>query len=275
MGNSQDHAGIRIAVQAGLSVLFVLTRAALLLPWLLISLPDKVSQLVLQCVLTAALWLLVVMPETGLRCRAFMRLNGDKKGRFSWLQALRVGLKRTLRAAWILLPTAAVALFLYYYIAVGDFTLMSVMRNIGTFVSGQQDGYDVGLGAVIALLAVCLIVLLFAWYRHTPNDYLGTLKPFLKAPYDRLALRNALLAAAAYVLWAVILYLNLSSQLSAYSGLMAKAFHVRPELAALLKQRVFRVEMSLVLILVYCPLWCVRKRGAAKAAARLGGSREA
>ena len=165
MGNSQDHAGIRIAVQAGLSVLFVLTRAALLLPWLLISLPDKVSQLVLQCVLTAALWLLVVMPETGLRCRAFMRLNGDRKGRFSWLLALRVGLKRTLRAAWILLPTAAVALFLYYYIAVGDFTLMSVMRNIGTFVSGQQDGYDVGLGAVIALLAVCLIVLLFAWYR--------------------------------------------------------------------------------------------------------------
>ena len=42
---------------------------------------------------------------------------------------------------------------------------------------------------------------------HTPSDYLGGAGPLRKVPFDRLTVRKFLLAAVAYVLWALILFL--------------------------------------------------------------------
>ena len=56
--------GKTLAARAGLSLLFVLTRGLLALPWMLITVPrnDGLTT-VLRCAATLAVWLLIVLPD--------------------------------------------------------------------------------------------------------------------------------------------------------------------------------------------------------------------
>ena len=265
--------GRKLAVWAGLSLLFVLTRALLALPWLLIEIPrnDDLTT-VIRCAATLLIWVFIVLPEHRFHCWVIMRLNGDDGGQYSYLGAIRLGLYRFVRVSYAAVPAIALALLLYYTMT-SNFGALKILKEIGSvgsiFGAQRRYGYDVGLGILLGALMIFLIVLIVRWFRHTPNDYLGTVRPFRKAPFDRLALRNGLLAAAAYVLWLVILVLFLKARVSEANGLMSKMTKAGTALKSMMTQREFQLEMGLVLLFVYCPLWCVRKYGAAKAAARM------
>ena len=265
--------GKKLGIWAGLSLLFVLTRGLLALPWLLISIPKRFGlTLALQCGITLAVWLLAVNPERRFHCRAAMLLAGEAQAPFSYREALRLGLSHFLRASWAAVPAAGLALLMDYVLnSSSNLASMRMLQDIGSVASlfgVQRPTYDVGLGVLLAANVLFLVLLLILWYRATPNDYLGVVRPHRRAPFDRLALRNFLLAAVAYILWGIVLYVNLSRQLSVRSGLMAKALHIQAALREIMHRREALLELWLVL-LVYCPLWCVRKYGAAKAAARL------
>ena len=178
-------------------------------------------------------------------------------------------LYRVGRVWYAAVPAAAVAVLLYYILN-SNIGALRILKDVGSiFGSQRRYGYDLGLALLLGVLAAFVVLLLFRWYRHTPNDYLGTVRPFRKAPYNGAALGSALMAAAAYILWGLILYLHVNAELSALSGLMSKMTKLPGILQKVFGHREFRVEMGLVLLLVYCPLWCVRKRLAVKAAARL------
>ena len=264
--------GKNLAAWAGLSLLFVVTRALLVLPWMLITVPrnDGLTT-VLRCAATLLIWVFAVLPEHRFHCWAIMRLNGDDGSKYSYFQAILYGLRRFLHVSYAAVPAVALAL-LFYYTMTSNLGSLKILKNIGnvlTVFGIKTHGYDAGLGIIIGGLIVFLIVLAVRWYRHTPSDYLGGAGPLRKAPFDRLTVRNFLLAAVAYVLWAVILILFMKSSVSGVSGLMRKASKAVEAMHGMLTRREFRLEMGLVLVLVYCPLWCVRKYGAAKAAARM------
>ena len=270
MQKQESKPGKRMAVWAGLSVLYVLTRGMLVLPWVFLDIPKNDGlTLALRCAVTLLIWLFIVLPEHGFHCWAIMHMNGDDSTPYSYWKALRIGLYRVLRVSYAAVP--AVALFiLLYYTMTSNIGSLRILKDIGSIFGTQRRyGYDVGLGVVLGALAVSLVVLLIFWYRHTPNDYLRCIRPFRLVRFDSLTVRNFLLAAVAYILWSVILYLFLSAHLSEYSGLMAKATKFPKVLRMVFEQREFRVDMGLVLVFVYCPLWCVRKYGAAKAAVRM------
>ena len=262
--------GKKLAVWAGLSVLYVLTRGMLVLPWVFLNIPknDDLTT-VLRCAVTLLIWMFVVLPEHGFHCWTFMRMNGDDDTPYSYWKALKIGLYRALRVSYAAVPVVALSLLLYYTMT-SNIGSLRILKDIGSIFGAQRRyGYDVGLAIILVVLLVSLIVLAVFWYRHTPNDYLRTVRPFRLVRFDGLTVRNFVLAAAAYVLWTVILYLFLFAQLSEYSGLMAKMTKLPRALRTVLSQREFLLEMGLVLILVYCPLWCVRKHGAAKSAAKM------
>ena len=265
--------GKNLASWAGLSLLFVVTRGLLALPWMLIAIPrNNDLTTVLRCAATLVIWALIVLPEHRFHCWAIMRMNGDESGRYGYWQAIMLGLDRTLYIIWAVVPAIALALLLYYTMTsnIGSLKILKSIGSIGNVFTGQtRPNYDLGLAIIIAGLLVYLVLVLVYWYRHTPCDYLGRLKSMYTAPYDGLALRNFLLAAAAYVLWALILLLFLRAKVSGAKGLMQKASKAVSALQEMATHREFRLEMGLVLLLVYCPLWCVRKQGAAKAAANL------
>lgn len=273
MQKQNSFSGQKLAVWAGLSLLFILTRALLALPWLLIDIPRSNDlTTVVRCAATLLIWVFIVLPEHRFHCWTIMRLNGDDGGKYTYFGAIRLGLYRFLKVIYAAVPAIALALLLYYTMT-SNFGALKILKDIGSvgsiFGAQRRYGYDVGLGILLGALLICLVILIIRWFRYTPNDYLGTLKPFRKAAFDRLALRNFLLAAVAYVLWMLILMLFLKAQVSGASGLMSKVTKAGTALTTMMEQREFRLEMVLVLILVYCPLWCVRKYGAAKAAARM------
>ncbi len=264
--------GKNLASWAGLSLLFVVTRGLLALPWMLIAIPrNNDLTTVLRCAATLVIWALIVLPEHRFHCWAIMRMNGEDTGRYSYWRAIRHGLVRFLHVSWAAVPAIALALLLYYTLtsSIGALRILKDIGSITNLVGIKTHGYDAGLGIIMAALAIFLAVLIVRWYVHTPCDYLDRLKPMYKASFDGLTLRNFLLAAAAYVLWALILVLFLRAKVSGAKGLMQKASKAVSALQEMATHREFRLEMGLVLLLVYCPLWCVRKQGAAKAAANL------
>ena len=268
MPEQKTGAAVSLFRWAGLSLLFVLTRALLAIPWLLDELSrDHDLDLFLRCAATLLIWLLAVAPEHAFRCGCIARAEGLKARPF--MQSLRVTLYRVGRVWYAAVPAAAVAVLLYYILN-SNIGALRILKDVGSiFGSQRRYGYDLGLALLLGVLAAFVVLLLFRWYRHTPNDYLGTVRPFRKAPYNGAALGSALMAAAAYILWGLILYLHVNAELSALSGLMSKMTKLPGILQKVFGHREFRVEMGLVLLLVYCPLWCVRKRLAVKAAARL------
>ncbi len=267
--------GKRLCAWAGLSVLFVVLRCLLALPWLYLEAGrNKALTTLLRCAVTLAVWLFAVLPSHRFFGWAAMRLHGEKdSGSFSYSGALKLELRRFLHVSGAAVPAAALLLLLYHTLLGSDFKVLAVLRDIGTvgalFGMPNRPGYDVGFGIVLTAFLVFLLILAVLWFRGTPNDYLGSVQPFRRARWDGRVLSSFLMALAAYVLWAVILYLHLAPMISRVSGLMAKAARSVNSLSEVFSQREFAVEMLLVLILVYCPLWCVRKYSAAKAAARM------
>ncbi len=260
----------KLAVWVSLCLLFVLTRGLIAAPWLWLRVPRNSSlTLVLRCVCSFAAWLLAAMPEHGYHCWRVMRLNGDETGKYSYFRALKVGLYRVLRVSEAAVPAAGLVVLLYY-IMNSSFGVLRILKDIGSnFGAQRRYGYDVGLGVILAALVISLIALAILWYRGTPNDYLRTVRPFRKARFDRLTLKNFCLAAVAYLLWGAIAYAFFSARMEQVNGLLSRVTKLPRVIRDVLRQREFLTYMGLVLALVYCPLWCVRKRGAAKAAAQM------
>ena len=266
--------GKRLCAWAGLSALFVALRCLLVLPWVYLEAGrNKELTTLLRCAVTLVLWLFMVLPAHRFCGWAAMRLRGEDGGSFSYPGELRLGLHRFLRVSGAAVPSAALGLLLYYTLAGSNLKTLAVLRDIGSVgtLLGMPErlGYDMGFGIVLVSLMIFLVVLAVLWFRGTPNDYLGTLRPFRRARFDRRAFVSFLLAAIAYVLWAVILYLHMAPIVSGVNGLMRKATRAVNSFDEIFAQRAFAVEMLLVLILVYCPLWCLRKNSAARAAAEM------
>ena len=261
----------RLLEWAGLCALFVLTRAMLVLPWLLIQIPRRETlAMVWRTAASLLVWAAVVLPEHGFHCWYVMRMHGDDKAPYSYLKALKVGLYRTLRVCYAIVPALVMTLLLYYIMYSENFGSMKIFKVFGSVFGSQRSyGYDTGAVFMVALLLVFWALTAFLWYLHTPNDYLRTVRPLRKFRFDGRPAVSFLMAVAAYALWGVILYRGLHHQMQDYDKFFEKVIHISKAVKDMLKQRSFRLEMALVLVLVYCPLWCLRKNSAARAAAAL------
>ena len=260
----------RLLRWAGLCALYLLTRAMVFLPWVWNGFPRNAElTLAVRCLAALLILVLAVLPEHGFHCWYVMRMNGDDSAPYSYARAIRVGLCRLTRVSWAFLPAAAVPV-LIGYIMDNSFKMLGVFRDIGDIFAGsRQYNYDVGLSVLLVAGLVFLVLFLVFWYRGTPNDYLRSVTPFRKARFDRLALRNFALAVLPYLLWGLILALFMTPLIASYRSLLEKVGNLGDVIREVLGQHRFVLEMAFVLVLVYCPLWCVRKRGAAKEAAAM------
>ena len=273
MSNRQEGWGHRLAVWAGLCVLYVVTRGLMALPWLVIRIPrNNDLTMAIRVGSSFLVWLFMVLPEHGYHCWRIMRMRGDAEEPYSYWRALRLGLYRVMRVSYAAVPAVVLTLLLYY-VMTSSFGALRILKDIGSvgsiFGVQRRYGYDVGTGILLGGIVLSLALLVICWYRHTPNDYLRSIRPFRVVRFDGLTVRNFLLAAVAYTAWIVITLVYLNAQLAEFDGLMAKVIKLRPAIRAILRQREYLVYMILVLALMYCPLWCVRKYGAAEAAARM------
>ncbi len=264
---------------AGLCAVFLLTRTMLALPWVLLrDRRETVAVIVLRCFATLLVWLFAVLPEHGFHCWAAMRLSRQKTQSYSYFNALKVSLYRVFRVSYAVIPAAGLAVFLYYllYGSTGSLMPLNTFKNIGIlFTSQRRFSYDVGLAVLLGVLALFVILFLICWYPHTPNDYLQSIRPFRRTRFDGRAMCGFLMAVPAYALWMLVFCLFMAPRLSEYSGLMNKALKLTDVLSLTFSQRAFRVEMALILVLVYCPFWCLRKRSGARAAARMAEAEHA
>lgn len=262
--------GRQLAIWAGLCAMFVLSRALMVLPWLMIHLRNRSLMMILRFAATALIWVMCVLPEQRLHCWCIMRMHGDTKERYSYGKALKLELYRVLRILYAVLPAIVLGLLVYYIVDIGSFDAMRILKTVGSVFGKQRSyGYDTGLAALLGMLTLFGVLILMLWYRYTPNDYLGTIKPFRHVGVTRVTVRNFCLAFVAYALWGVILYIYLADELIGFEGLFRKVVHLKAAIRSVFKHRQFRVEMALVLVFLYCPLWCLRKNAAAREAAAL------
>ncbi|MBQ8081823.1 MAG: hypothetical protein IJ240_07985 [Clostridia bacterium] len=266
---------ISFARAAILAVSYMLSRVALMIPWLIpvnqLSFEGKAA---VHFGLTALIYILFVIPERLLRCDQFNRMANAARPSYRLGQMYRVGMQRLLRVSPFLLP-ALFVIGLIYYILFSNMKAMSILKDIGA-VFGSATGYDAGLA--ILLIAGFLFILLSAvfWHRDAPADYLGSFpvfrqvkkNPEKKRILKKASRKNCLLGLPAYVLWiGVTVYMGLRQDVGGGSLLSQVTNILYRVIPGIFGNREYWMYMGLILVFLYLPLWVLRKWTVAKACA--------
>lgn len=272
----------RIFTHSLLTVLFLAVRALalspLFLPGLTTLLPlTKATAPLCRFLVSGALFVLLAWPERLYRLFKLKALYGANAERFTYFGAVSRGLFRLWRVLPALLPFLFVGGVCCYIFWIGDYKSLTILKQIGAVFGGK---YDLGAALLVSLFLLLAALLAALWHRDWPLDFFTDKKSARALARHRrkelrsLSLGNFLLCLPACLLWGICLSIAALRDLTFDKGFMSLAMEAMGRLKTLLSNEVV-VWLALIFILVYLPLWCLRKARAARLSAKWEARHEA
>jgi len=255
-------AGRTLCARISLAVKFLIERALLVLPFMLIGIsPYSHWKLAAQWIAFLLILFLIVLPGRAFSAYCFARLEGFSCPALTYSKALRYGAKRFLRSAVFTVPALLLFALLYYLVFAAQGNIqMKLIRSIGTLFSAKADIVS-SLMLIIGAFFVISVLALLIWKYDSVCDIRPIVQKKLRPRLDLTTALCAILTVVPYAVIFFILYRYLQPIVNDKNvhALMSAFMQTPSILSALFAQRSFRMAEALTVILCYLPCWALRK----------------